>query len=975
MTAEAAPQSRRRRILERLLGPRIAQKIFLGYVLPLSFLLAFGIVLPIFLWFYLGRSIAQYEDLVWLTDHAISLKRNAADTESHARAFIRYRDRAFEAQYIDARDAYRARYREIHTFVDMREDSELSTSMDRVGSAFGNWLQIAVSVPYDSAMRQSADDGALAVKVSQSKAIHEQFGPVIARIDQFILVVDQKRREQIIRSRAADLMRQITTFVIPIVALILSLLVGRSTALGITRPLEELTHATRELERGEGSPRMLLDDTGDEAADDEIGDLQRSFREMARTIGQREAVLHAQNEAVGALNRRIESVLNATNDGILMLDRAGGFSVVNQRLADLFGIETENLLDHTFAQAGPLLFSRFKNKAGIRQRLQELIDDPEGVADETHDLSEPPGSTVRLYSAPVRGHPHWYGDAALGVAHPPDLLGRIFVFRDVTRETLLDRIKTEFVSTVSHELRTPLTAIKGYVDLMVSGQTGPLTDVQSEFLTLVQGSTRRLTDLINDMLDISRIESGRMELRQESVDYLPLVRQTIRMMQQEAEAKGITLGCEVAGESEERTWPAVRGDADRITQVLTNFLSNGIKYTPAGGQVVIQIEFEDDFVTTCVADTGIGIGVEDQRRLFQKFFRADNSTTREAGGTGLGLAITKAILERLNGSVWVESVRGLGSRFFFTLPCVTPAELAAANTAVELPGNVGRRLDGTDPLVLPVTADLATLHRLGHELRRQGFVTSGASTVAEAVRRVRDLRPDVVLIDPLSPRLDARAVLRQLRGLGTENLPPIVLGSLQLHSNNLAVFRDDVALLSVEAVSCDEFAGQIAQALQAGEERREAHEGDAERRAGVIVFGSAALGDQVEASLANAGLGVKVTRASTREAMLAHLQTDASVYVPDVVIVGADVDPGLDLASWIAKLRRRRSDEWIACILLVENEVLENFDIRTLAPIGTGTVRVDFAGEVLRRAMRSAGTHQSVDNELPVPSGALEAAH
>jgi signal transduction histidine kinase len=282
------------------------------------------------------------------------------------------------------------------------------------------------------------------------------------------------------------------------------------------------------------------------------------FAGWARTIGQREAVLRAQNEAVGALNRRVEAVLNTTNDAIMMLDRGGGFSVVNARFAQLFGIEPDVLLDHTFSQAGPLLLSRFRDKDAVRRLFSEVISDPDAVCDETLDIIDPIQRTLRFYSAPVRG------------SEDSNLLGRIFVFRDVTRESAVDRMKTEFVSTVSHELRTPLTAIKGYVDLMVSGQTGPVSEIQQEFLGLVQASTRRLSALINDMLDVSRIESGRIALRQESVDYVPLVQQTVRMMQNEAEKKQITVSVEIVGadSADNVILPPVIGDSDRITQVL-----------------------------------------------------------------------------------------------------------------------------------------------------------------------------------------------------------------------------------------------------------------------------------------------------------------------------------------------------------------------------------------------------------------------
>ncbi len=350
------------------------------------------------------------------------------------------------------------------------------------------------------------------------------------------------------------------------------------------------------------------------------------------------------------------AVLNATNDGIVMLDRGGGFSLVNQRFADLFGLESDVLLDQTFEQAGPLFLARFKDARAVRARMRELLPDPEATADETYEIVEPEHRVLRLYSAPVRGE-------------AGDLLGRIFVFRDVTRETAVDRIKTEFTSVVSHELRTPLTAIQGYVDLMLGGQTGEINELQREFLTIVQGNTGRLTALITDMLDISRIESSRVGVRRDRVDYGKIVRETARTLAHEARAKDIALAAEVPP-----GLPPVTGDADRIAQVLMNLLSNAIKYTPPGGRVTVTVEPADTIVTTCVADTGIGISAQDQQRLFQKFFRADNSTTREAGGTGLGLAITKAILERLHGSIWAESEPGKGSRFFFTLPAAGPPD-------------------------------------------------------------------------------------------------------------------------------------------------------------------------------------------------------------------------------------------------------------------------------------------------------------
>ncbi len=740
-----------------ILRKRIARKILLGYVVPLAVLLVAGIIIPVLFWSYLGKAEAAYEDSVYAADRVYAVRRAARDSENSLRGYVLYRDNNFRQQFQDAQDAFRDNIRDLSDFLDDHPNTLLRADLDTALKAYRRWrIQQAIPLirltdanPGPKPLPRSARD----VRVSQS------FVPVDAAMELLEKRMEAVRADLGDKARADNRLRLIIAVTVPVTAVLLALLIVRSNTLGITRPLEALTEATELLERGAIS-RVSIEES-DEAADDEIGDLQKAFRRMARTIGQREAVLRAQNEAVGALNRRVEAVLNSTNDAIIMLDRGGGFSVVNARFAQLFGIEPEVLLDQTFSQAGPLFLSRFQDKEVVRHYFNGIINDPEAICDETMEIVEPARRTLRFYSAPVRG-----GEDA------SDLLGRIFVFRDVTRESAVDRMKTEFVSTVSHELRTPLTAIKGYVDLMASGQTGPVSDIQQEFLSLVQVSTRRLSALINDMLDVSRIESGRITLRKESVDYLPLVDQTARMMQNEAGKKQITLSVEIAGSAlpnKAEEHPPVIGDSDRITQVLVNLISNGIKYTPAGGSVSISVEYEGDFVTTCVTDTGIGISPEDQSKLFQKFFRADNSTTREVGGTGLGLAITKAVLEKLNGSIWVESAPQKGSRFFFTLPTIHANRLeeepVAPLTTYDRESAMSALAPPSAPrkLILSIDSDVSALRRLSVPLREGSFATSNAATYPEAMRRARALRPDLITVSFFSRGFDSLSLIRELQ--------------------------------------------------------------------------------------------------------------------------------------------------------------------------------------------------------------------
>ena len=659
-----------------MFGQRIAQKIWLGYAIPLAVLVVAGVLVPAALSAILSRVTREYQSNARFVDQAKDMERLALDAQTHLRGYLIAMDPAYQRrfgddspadykrQFRETREAYsEAHLRALQTSVHHPDLHEALTGVD---SAFRRWRR-EIAEPQINNPRPRSGRAPLG---------REEFDRVRVGFQRLGLVARMRRDQREQRALQAERAQRLMTLLGPTFALLLALLIGRSISLGVTRPLLALTRATEAVERGQTATLLLEEDA--DTPEDEIGDLKRSFSRMARTIGQREAVLRAQNEALGALRRRVEAVLNATNEGIVMVARGGGISVVNQRFADLFALDVETLLDQTFDQAAPLLLGHFKDPGAVGDRLRALLPDPEAVADETYEIVEPEYGVLRMYSAPVRGEP------APG-SEQGDLLGRIFVLRDVTRETAVDRMKTEFVSVVSHELRTPLTAIKGYVELILGGQTGEINDIQRDFLSIVQNSTGRLTALINDILDISRIESGRVDVKRVAVDYARVVRETAATLAQEAAAKNIALATELP-----ESLPPVIGDPDRIAQALMNLLSNAIKYTPDGGRVRVCVETAPTVVTTCIEDTGIGISPADQRRLFQRFFRADNSSTREAGGTGLGLAITKAIVEKLHGTIWVESAPGEGARFYFTLPTAeaspTPPPSAPASDEVAAAG-------------------------------------------------------------------------------------------------------------------------------------------------------------------------------------------------------------------------------------------------------------------------------------------------
>jgi signal transduction histidine kinase len=230
-----------------------------------------------------------------------------------------------------------------------------------------------------------------------------------------------------------------------------------------------------------------------------------------------------------------------------------------------------------------------------------------------------------------------------------------------------NRAKSEFLANMSHELRTPLNAIMGFAEVMHAGTVGPVSVEHKEYLGHILTSSGHLLEVINDILDLARVEAGKLRL--EMITFAPriAIKEVVDLFAQRAESKGVDLACLIS----EDIPRLVRGDSGRLRQILTNLLGNAIKFTETGGvvlQAALLEEVGDDVtIRVDITDTGIGVSPEDQRRLFQSFSQADSSTTRKFGGSGLGLVISKRLAELMGGEIWVESELGKGSTFSFTV--------------------------------------------------------------------------------------------------------------------------------------------------------------------------------------------------------------------------------------------------------------------------------------------------------------------
>ena len=306
-----------------------------------------------------------------------------------------------------------------------------------------------------------------------------------------------------------------------------------------------------------------------------------------------------------------------------------------------------------------------------------------------------------------------------------------FQNREVERA---NRLKSEFLASMSHELRTPLNTILGFSELLSEERAGVLNDKQKRFVTHIQHDAHHLLELINDILDLSKIEAGRLELRLEPFAMAVAVAEVLTSIRPLAAAKGITI------DSDLDTTLILQADRLRFKEILYNLLSNAIKFTPARGRIWIESMVENELVNILVGNTGIGITPEDQQAIFESFRQASATTNGVREGTGLGLAITKRLVEHHGGRIWLESEPGKGSRFYFTLP-MTRRQSADQ----ELGPAAGT--EPAAPLVLVTSHHSAWREETSHLLEREGFAATIAGSSADAFHKARDLRPDLILLD------------------------------------------------------------------------------------------------------------------------------------------------------------------------------------------------------------------------------------
>jgi PAS domain S-box-containing protein len=423
-----------------------------------------------------------------------------------------------------------------------------------------------------------------------------------------------------------------------------------------------------QIRRDDGQPRWIL--TRAFPVMNEAGVIYRIAAISEDVTGRRQAeeelratlaALEAQYQAADRAQSEMRAILDASSEAIALLAPDGTFLTVNRRFFDMFGTTAEQALGHRLSDMRAAIRWIFDDADELYVRMCHALQDTQTIFRERVSQRKPQQRELAIFSSPV-----WTANQT----H----LGRLFVFRDVTHERAVERMKSEFVAMVSHELRTPLTSIKGYVDMLLDGDAGPLADEHQELLRIVKSNADRLLLLINDLLDMSRIEAGKLSLHRIPLDLRPLIRQVAATMRPHLDAKQQRLTLDLPETPPDGSAPLIAGDAARLHQILTNLLSNAIKYTPPNGEMTIRLTAEPPWLCITVQDTGIGMTPEEQDHIFDRFYRARNRATRETGGTGLGLAITRSLVELHDGRITVESQPGKGSTFRVYIPLLEYAD-------------------------------------------------------------------------------------------------------------------------------------------------------------------------------------------------------------------------------------------------------------------------------------------------------------
>lgn len=406
---------------------------------------------------------------------------------------------------------------------------------------------------------------------------------------------------------------------------LIAIALGAGLARREGRALDQLRVLTHAVAAGDLDYRLPRGQRAD------VDEIATSIRSLAEQLRARLAETLSEKE-------RLQAVLDGMTEAVLVIDTEGEIVLANDRLREFFGVRGD--------MTGRTTLEGIRN-ADLAELLLNAAAKPEPVT-AVLELTRPLHRTLRVHAVRFPS----------GATEPT---GTVAVFHDVTELTQLEKMRRDFVANASHELRTPLAAIRGFAETLL-GSPDLAEQDRRNYLEVIDRHARRLGTLVSDLLELSRIESGKSTLSPAAVEIAPVVTALLREFGRRLDEKALTTTHELAGDA------VAFADASAVEQILTNLLDNAIKYSEPGGTIHVDVRCDDHVVTVELRDTGLGIPEADLGRIFERFYRVDKARSRAAGGTGLGLAIVKHLVQSMDGEIAVESRVGAGSTFRFTLP-------------------------------------------------------------------------------------------------------------------------------------------------------------------------------------------------------------------------------------------------------------------------------------------------------------------
>jgi signal transduction histidine kinase/ActR/RegA family two-component response regulator len=542
----------------------------------------------------------------------------------------------------------------------------------------------------------------------------------------------------------------------------------------IVRPVTRLANLTEELSPG-SLKKASLDADEITALTEAVSSITSELREKEQALT---GDVELRNQAMQKLSRNLqeqatsfETAINSMDLPICLFEAGGGILQVNQRFSQFLGVAADRLKSMGLLAVVAELRRHVVSADKLTSEAEAIFRKPSAARDATIPLKDGRGS-VRVYCVPVFGN-------------LSSLIGIIISTADSAAATEVDHLKSEFISTVSHELRTPLTAIKGAVGLVLGGAGGPVPGPIRDLLEIAGSNTDRLIQLVNDILEIFRMETGKLQLRPASASISELIAKACGASQAEAAGASIRLETRIAAHL-----PLANVDAEQVQRVLEKLISNAVKFSDPSSVVRVGAEPMPDnskFILVWVQDHGHGIPLEAQERIFEKFEQAEAVATRQHQGSGLGLAICRGVVEGHGGRIWVKSEPRKGSTFYLTLPVAQPsaarqavsAQPAAALVPAPAPPRAAAPAaagPATRKLVMVVEDDPDTRNVISRMLQSVGHFVLEVSTGSQVADLAVRHQPDVIALDLLLPDINGLEVLRNLKGSEkTRRIPVLCL--------------------------------------------------------------------------------------------------------------------------------------------------------------------------------------------------------